>query len=77
MPVLATSSPAGTSVNQVIHIMQAVRHGQFQAFDYNNKIKNIEKYGSDIPPIFNLSAITCKAVLYYSNYDFFIREKVS
>lgn len=77
MAVLASACPAGTSVHQFIHYFQSIKNGDFRFFDYHDKTKNLEKYGSEIPPRYNLSAITCKSILYYSKDDFFIQEKVS
>lgn len=64
-------------MNQVLHYMQCIRLGDFRLYDYHDKKKNFQKYGSSIPPRYNLSAITTKAIMYYSKDDMFIRGRVS
>lgn len=68
--------PNGASWNQLIHYMQLVKYGEFKAFDYYNKSKNIKKYGSAKAHKYDLGSITAKVILYHSQDDFWVGPKV-
>jgi len=48
--------PSGTSVRTLDHFGQIRAEGEFRKYDYGKKI-NIQKYGTDIPPIIDLNNI--------------------
>lgn len=48
--------PGGSSVLNIAHWCQAVRHGDFRRFDYGCAV-NLKRYGSKVPPIYDVSAI--------------------
>lgn len=49
---------------------------EFREFDYG-KILNIEKYGSPVPPHYNLTSVRVPVYLYYSTNDFLSHNLVS
>ncbi|XP_064125667.1 lysosomal acid lipase/cholesteryl ester hydrolase [Loxodonta africana] len=52
--VYLTHSPAGTSVQNMIHWSQAVRSPNFQAFDWGSIVKNYFHYHQTYPPTYNV-----------------------
>lgn len=54
--------PAGTSKKNLIHYSQIGLRGPFAKYDYGT-VKNLEKYGSFVPPSYDLKKVTAKVVL--------------
>lgn len=61
--------PAGGSFNQLTHYLQLIASNRFQLYNYNNKTKNIQKYGKSIPPDYNLANVAAPMTLYYGTMD--------
>ncbi|CAG9539870.1 unnamed protein product [Cercopithifilaria johnstoni] len=59
----------GTSVMNMIHLVQMVNSGKMQAYDYESVEQNQLHYGADSPPIYNLSSINVPIYLYWSTND--------
>lgn len=53
--------------HQVIHCFQMIS-GKFQQFDYG-KSQNIDHYGQNEPPIYNLKNARAPVALYYAESD--------
>lgn len=68
LPVISSNIPAGTSGKNMIHCGQLISSGSFSHFDYG-KAENIKKYGSVIPPKYNLSKISVPVNVYYGEND--------
>lgn len=68
LPVYVSHTPAGTSVQNIVHYCQSVSHGRFQAFDFGTK-KNIEKYNQTTPPLFHLNNIDIPTSVYWGGRD--------
>ncbi|XP_037719708.1 lipase 3 [Drosophila subpulchrella] len=68
MSVLIETHPAGSSSNQGIHYLQLWKSGEFRQYDWGTK-KNLELYGQELPPDYDLSQITAPTHLYSSNND--------
>jgi lysosomal acid lipase/cholesteryl ester hydrolase len=69
MPVIFGHTPAGTSTKTVVHYAQEIdNHGKFQKYDYG-KERNMEKYGQDYPPVYNVTGITTPIALFYTTND--------
>ncbi|XP_016997143.2 lipase 3 [Drosophila takahashii] len=68
MSVLIETHPAGSSSNQGIHYLQLYKSGEFRQYDWGTK-KNMELYGQELPPDYDLSLITAPTHLYSSNND--------
>ncbi|XP_037904465.1 lipase 3-like [Hermetia illucens] len=67
-------TPAGASVNQIIHYAQGVPSGKFRQYDYGI-LKNLLVYKSLWPPDYPLGEITAPIHLYYSNNDWLAAVK--
>ncbi|XP_047122208.1 lipase 3-like [Schistocerca piceifrons] len=68
LPVLLAHTPAGASSKQLIHYGQEIKSGRFRQYDYG-MMGNIQRYGSIAPPDYDLSKVTAKVALHYSNND--------
>lgn len=68
LPVILGHSPAGASSRQITHYIQFRSSDEFQQYDFG-LVQNRIRYGSLRPPKYNLSAITAKVALYYSQND--------
>lgn len=51
--------------------------GKFHKFHYTDEAKNIEMYGSELPPEYDLSKITAKIHILYGTNDLITPPKVS
>lgn len=70
MPVIDSHSPAGTSVQNVLHFGQMVNSGLFQAYDYGSKKDNQAHYGQDKPPVYDVTKMQVPVILYSGNKDY-------
>jgi pimeloyl-ACP methyl ester carboxylesterase len=62
---LAAHFPAGTSTKDIFHWQQYVDNGKFARFDYGKK-KNKERYGQDMPPLYDLSTMPNIPIAFFS-----------
>lgn len=69
MPDIFINTPAGASVKQCLHYLQQIHNGDFRQYDYENQRINMNMYGSDTPPSYNLTQITAPINIYYSKDD--------
>ncbi|XP_037779598.1 gastric triacylglycerol lipase-like [Penaeus monodon] len=74
LPVFLTNTPAGTSVLTVTHYLQEIRSGNFQKYDYGEKL-NIQNYNSKYPPKYNLSKVVVPVALFSSENDWLAAPK--
>nr|XP_018897743.1 PREDICTED: lipase 1-like [Bemisia tabaci] len=68
-PLFASHFPSGTSAKTLQHFAQSLLSGDFRMFSYG-KAKNLEVYGTELAPQYNLSLITSPVSLHYSSNDF-------
>ncbi|TDG48673.1 hypothetical protein AWZ03_005002 [Drosophila navojoa] len=68
MPVVLGHTPAGASSRQILHYIQFRSSNEFQQFDFG-LLQNRVRYSSLKPPKYNLSGVTAKVMLYYSQND--------
>ncbi|XP_063240083.1 lipase 1-like [Bacillus rossius redtenbacheri] len=61
-------SSYSTSIKAVEHILQIMRAGRFQQFDYG-AASNLRRYGTKTPPAYNLSAVSARVAIVYSSGD--------
>ncbi|XP_072948861.1 lipase 1-like [Epargyreus clarus] len=61
--------PTGTSAKNLYHFGQVGRRRSFSRFDYG-PTRNLELYGSEIPPYYDLGQVTMKVVLFVGKNDF-------
>ncbi|XP_024084768.1 lipase 3-like [Cimex lectularius] len=59
--------PAGTSIKTMDHLTQLYKSG-FRLFNYGKR-KNLELYGTDMPPFYPLERVTTPIALYYGDND--------
>ncbi|EJW73379.1 hypothetical protein WUBG_15715 [Wuchereria bancrofti] len=59
----------GTSVMNIIHWVQMINSGKLQAYNYESVEENQRHYGSDSPPIYNISSVNVPIYLYWSLND--------
>ena len=68
IPVIVGHTPAGSSVDQVVHYGQLIRSGKFRQYDYG-AVDNLFAYGRLTPPDYKIEAITAPVALHYSLND--------
>ncbi|CAG9793140.1 unnamed protein product [Diatraea saccharalis] len=66
--------PAGTSLQNMVRYGQSAISPDFQKYDYGKDI-NIDVYGQETPPKFNLSAVTTPVVILYGKNDALVSVK--
>lgn len=68
MPLLLGHMPTSCSTLQLVHYGQLVQSGRFCQFDYGAQM-NLEMYGKDSPPDYDLSKATVPNVVFFSEHD--------
>lgn len=68
LPSILAHTPAGTSVHAVNHYGQVVMSGEFMKYDYG-LLGNLNHYGQNTPPLYNLSNVTLPVGLFHSDND--------
>ncbi|KAJ3658397.1 hypothetical protein Zmor_010137 [Zophobas morio] len=74
IPLFSLNTPNGISLKQMIHTFQMIQTGNFQKYDYGLE-KNLELYGQEQPPHYDLSEITTPVALYYADNDWAVNIK--
>ncbi|KAH8873257.1 Lipase member K [Schistosoma japonicum] len=74
LPIYVAHSPAGTSVQNMVHYCQGIMSDNFQKFDYGTEM-NLKVYNQSNPPLYNLTKFTIPIVLYYGGYDWLASPK--
>lgn len=67
--VYATHCPAGTSVQNMLHWGQVVKHNKFQAFDWGSSDKNYFHYNQSNPPMYNVKNMSVPTALWSGGRD--------
>lgn len=57
------------------HFAQLVVNGGFRLYQYPTKAENLQKYGTDYPPSYNLSLIDVPMYFYSSDNDWLGDQK--
>lgn len=65
MNVYSAGFPSSTSTKNIVHLLQSLRTGTFQMFDYGISW-NLAKYGQSSPPEYNISRITNRHIVLIS-----------
>ncbi|CAG0892516.1 unnamed protein product [Cyprideis torosa] len=68
IPHIVGHTPAGTSTKNMLHFTQGVNRPGFNMFDYG-MASNLEIYGQEEPPEYDLSKTTVPVFLYYGEND--------
>ncbi|XP_065225618.1 lipase 1-like [Planococcus citri] len=61
--------PSGASAGMLLHYFQNAISREFREFDYGH-VLNLEKYGTPVPPLYNLTKVTAPVYIYYSTNDY-------
>ncbi|XP_004583436.1 gastric triacylglycerol lipase isoform X1 [Ochotona princeps] len=69
LDVYVAHNPAGTSVQNMLHWTQAVKSGNFQAFDWGNPVLNIEHFNQPTPPYYNVTAMNVPTAVWSGGQD--------
>ncbi|XP_058044314.1 lysosomal acid lipase/cholesteryl ester hydrolase-like isoform X3 [Ahaetulla prasina] len=75
MDVYMAHSPAGTSVQNLLHWKQLYNEKVFQAYDHGTKEKNMEKYNQVTPPVYKIEDIKIPVALWSGGNDLFVNIK--
>lgn len=67
--VYTTHSPAGTSVQNVLHWSQVIKHHKLQAFDWGSSDKNYFHYNQSYPPVYDMKNMTVPTTLWSGGQD--------
>jgi len=76
LPVIIGHVPAGASVRSLVHFSQGVNHADFLKYDFG-KTKNMEIYGQERPPAYDISKITAPVAVYWGENDWLAVKSVS
>ncbi|RZB39374.1 lipase 1 [Asbolus verrucosus] len=68
LPVLFTNLPSNFGFKQVLHYGQQIKNGGFSQYDFGRE-KNMEIYGAEKPPAYDLTKITAPVAVYYGKND--------
>ncbi|KAJ3656556.1 hypothetical protein Zmor_015626 [Zophobas morio] len=74
LPLTAANTPCGISLKQFMHGLQMWDSGDFRRYDYGTE-RNLEKYGQEQPPHYNVSRVTTPVAIYYSSNDWAVNIK--
>lgn len=69
LPVYISHTPAGTSVQNMIHFAQMVKSNKFQMYDYGSPAENNRHYKQPTPPLYDISAVNVSTSVYWGGKD--------
>ncbi|XP_059518730.1 lipase member K isoform X2 [Myotis daubentonii] len=69
LDVYLAHSPAGTSVQNMLHWAQAVHSGVFQAFDWGNPYQNMIHFQQFTPPLYNVTKMEVPTAMWSGGHD--------
>lgn len=75
LPEIVKYAPAGASTRQFIHYAQEISSGRFCRYDYG-VTENVQVYGTEVPPVYDVNQITCPVAVYYANNDALVATQV-
>ncbi|KAL8187097.1 UNVERIFIED_CONTAM: hypothetical protein K2H54_033035 [Gekko kuhli] len=67
--VYSAHCPAGTSVQNVLHWTQMTKSGQFRAFDWGSKARNMAHYNQSTPPYYKTREMRVPTALWSGGHD--------
>nr|XP_025039615.1 lipase member M-like [Pelodiscus sinensis] len=71
LPMYVAHSPAGTSMQNILHWRQVLYSKQLQSYDYGSKEKNMEKYNQTTPPIYKIEEMKMPIAVWSAERDLF------
>ncbi|XP_058399455.1 lipase member K isoform X2 [Diceros bicornis minor] len=69
LDVYLAQSPAGTSVQNMLHWVQAANSGLFQAFDWGNPDQNMMHFHQLTPPLYNVTKMEVPTAVWSGGQD--------
>ena len=75
LPVLVGETPSGTSVQNMVHWCQGMRHNVFEMYDYGTRLKNMKHYNQTTPPAYKLADVNVPTVLLSGGHDYLADQK--
>ncbi|XP_050517063.1 lipase 3-like isoform X2 [Diabrotica virgifera virgifera] len=75
VPAIVSSVPRNAAM-QFLHYMQIAKRGTFAQYDYGAK-RNMQRYNSSTPPLYDLNKITACIAIFYGEKDDIITVKGS
>ncbi|XP_046584376.1 lysosomal acid lipase/cholesteryl ester hydrolase-like [Haliotis rubra] len=69
LPVYISHTPAGTSVQDMVHFAQGVRSKAFQMYDYGSAADNQKHYNQSTPPLYDVNKMDTPVYLFYAEND--------
>lgn len=69
LDVYFSQSPAGTSVQNMLHWAQVVNSGQLQAFDWGNPDQNILRFHQPMPPLYDITKMEVPTAMWSGGQD--------
>ncbi|XP_044276546.1 lysosomal acid lipase/cholesteryl ester hydrolase isoform X1 [Varanus komodoensis] len=73
--VYTTHCPAGTSVQNILHWIQAVKSGELRAFDWGSKQRNMAHYNQPTPPVYKVKKMTVPTAIWTGGHDWLADRK--
>lgn len=70
LPVYFSHTPAGTSVQNMVHFAQMAKSNLCQAYNYGSRKKNFLHYNQSVPPVYNVSALTVPTYIFSGANDY-------
>ena len=68
VPDKVAHDPAGAGWRNIIHFGQIIKSKKFQRYDYG-KTENMQRYGQETPPEYDLSKIKVKMAIFQGDVD--------
>lgn len=70
MPYFLSYNPSGASIKSFKHFIQLMytKKPRFQKYDYGTEL-NLKNYGTELPPIYDISKIKTKIAMFYGEGD--------
>ncbi|XP_028638125.1 lipase member K isoform X1 [Grammomys surdaster] len=75
LDVYMAQSPAGTSVQNMLHWAQTVNSGQLQAFDWGNPDQNMMHFNQLTPPVYNITKMRVPTAMWSGGQDIVADDK--
>ncbi|NWX14113.1 LIPM Lipase, partial [Aegotheles bennettii] len=73
--VYMAQTPAGTSVQNIVHWSQEAHSGKFQAYDWGSSKRNMEKYQQATPPLYDVEEMTVQTAVWTGGQDLLADSK--